>query len=402
MSARQPPPASDGIAIIGMQGRFPGAPTVDQFWANLTGGVESISRLTTEQLIQSGVPESSLTSPRYVRAKGVLDQVDQFDASFFGILPKDAAVMDPQQRLFLECAWEALERAGYNPATYDGPIGVYAGAYLDTYLLANLCSRPSALAELVQSIQVGTLQTELGNDKDYLATRVSFKLNLRGPSMTVQSACSTSLVAIAQACQSLVTYQCDMALAGGVTVTVPQAKGYDYQEDGMLSPDGHCRPFDARAQGTVFSNGLGVVVLKRLADAIADRDDVDAVIRGWALNNDGAAKLSYTAPSVDGQADVIAMAHAMAGVDARSISYVEAHGNRDAPRRSDRDCRAHASIPTDHRRHTVLRGRLIEVEYRTPGRRVRRCRVDQDGALTSSPDAAADVALHHAQSKDRF
>ncbi len=317
----------NSIAITGMATRLPGARTVEEFWANLRDGVESISQLTDDDLAASGLdPAATRGDSRYVRAKGVLDGIDLFDAAFFGILPKDAELMDPQQRVFLELCHEALERAGCDPARHPGPIGVYAGAYIDTYLLANLCAHPAFLKNLVASIQVGSLQTELGNDKDYLATRVSFKLGLRGPSMTLQTACSTSLVAIAQACQSLLTHQCDMALAGGVTITLPQRKGYFYQEDGMLSPDGHCRAFDARAAGTVFSNGAGVLVLKRLEDALADRDPIHAVIRGTAINNDGGAKFSYTAPSVEGQAEVIALAHALAGVSARDIGYVEAHG----------------------------------------------------------------------------
>jgi amino acid adenylation domain-containing protein len=234
--------------------------------------------------------------------------------------------MDPQHRVFLENCLEALENAGCDPARYKGSIGVYAGCYMDTYILANLCSDPGFLRRLVQSIQIGSLQTELGNDKDYLATRVAFKLNLRGPALTVQSACSTSLVAINHACQALQTYQCDMALGGAATITFPQKRGHYYKQGGMLSPDGHCRPFDENAQGTVFSNASAVVVLKRLEDALADHDTIYATILGHACNNDGAQKLSYTAPSVEGQAEVIALAQTIAGIDPRSIGYIEAHG----------------------------------------------------------------------------
>lgn len=317
----------DGIAIIGMSGRFPGAPDVDTFWANIKGGVESVSRFTVADLdipapdLQSDDPNS-----KFVCAKGILDDIDMFDARFFGYLPREAELMDPQHRVFLELCWEAIERAGYDAHRYPGAIGVYGGCYMDTYLMWNLCSDPRFLARFIDSIQVGSLQTELGNDKDYLATRVAFKLGLRGPAMTLQTACSTSLVAIATACQSVASYQCDMALAGGVTIVLPQKKGYFYKEGSMLSPDGHCRTFDENAAGTVFSNGAAVVLLKRVADAIADGDTIYAVIRGYATNNDGGSKVSYTAPSVDGQAEVISLALAMADVDARSIGYVEAHG----------------------------------------------------------------------------
>ncbi len=243
-----------------------------------------------------------------------------FDAPFFSIYPKEAQILDPQHRIFLECAWHALEDAGYDPETYDGSIGVFAGCYWNTYLLSALQANPGFFADLAP------LQLEIGNDKDYLTTRVSFKLNLRGPSFNLQTACSTSLVAVAQACLHLQARQCDMALAGGVHVRFPQAAGYVYQEDSICSPDGHCRTFDAKAQGTVFANGVGVVVLKRLADALADGDPIDAVIKGWAVNNDGAHKSSYTSPSPEGQATVIRRAHELAGVSADTISYVEAHG----------------------------------------------------------------------------
>jgi len=319
-------PNEEGIAVIGMSLRLPGARNPAELWNNLRQGVESITTFSDAELLKAGTPPEALADPKFVRAKGVLPDVEYFDAAFFGILPKDAELMDPQQRFFLECAWEALEQAGYDPERCPVAVGIYAGAYIDTYLLANLCTKREFLDEFITSIQVGSLQTELGNDKDYLATRVAFKLNLRGPAMTLQTACSTSLVAITQACQSLLTYQCDMALAGGVTITLPQVKGYFYKEDGMLSPDGHCRAFDAESKGTVFSNGAGVILLKRLSEAIADGDHIHAIIKGAAVNNDGGVKLSYTAPSVDGQAEVIAMAHGLAGISADTIGYVEAHG----------------------------------------------------------------------------
>src|SRR5690606_16471661 len=304
-----------------------GAPDVDAFWKNIKDGVESVTQFDPSELDIPLAPDA-IEDPnaRYICAKGILDDVDLFDARFFGYLPREAELMDPQHRMFLEICWEAMERAGHDPQRYPGAVGVYAGCYMDTYLMWNLCSDPKFLARFIESIQVGSLQTELGNDKDYLATRVAVKLGLRGPAMTLPTACSTSLVAIATACQSLASYQCDMALAGGVTIVLPQKKGYFYREGSMLSADGHCRTFDAQAAGTVFSNGAAVVLLKRVEDAIADGDRIYAVVRGFATNNDGAAKVSYTAPSVDGQADVISMALAAGDIDARTIGYVEAHG----------------------------------------------------------------------------
>ena len=317
----------DGIAIVGMSGRFPGARDVNTFWSNIKNGVESVTHFAVEDLdIPAPAMDADDPNSSFVCAKGILDDIDMFDARFFGYLPREAELMDPQHRVFLELCSETIEHAGYDSQRYPGSIGVYGGCYMDTYLMWNLCSNPRFLARLIDSIQVGSLQTELGNDKDYLATRVAFKLGLRGPAMTLQTACSTSLVAIATACQSVASYQCDMALAGGVTIVLPQKKGYFYREGSMLSPDGHCRTFDERAAGTVFSNGAAVVLLKRVADAVADGDTIYAVIRGYATNNDGGSKVSYTAPSVVGQAEVIALALAMADIDARTIGYVEAHG----------------------------------------------------------------------------
>ncbi|WP_416671488.1 type I polyketide synthase [Egbenema bharatensis] len=310
----------EGIAIVGMAGQFPGAKNLDQFWQNLQNGVESIARFTDEELLASGVPLDSLKSPNYVKAGSFLEGIDQFDADFFGFNPKEAEITDPQHRLFLECAWEALEMAGYNPEVYDGRIGAYAGAGWNGYLYKNIRLNQ----ELIES--VGLHQALIGSDKDFLTTRVSYKLNLKGPSIDVQTACSTSLVAVNLACQSLLNYQCDMALAGGISLTIPQKSGYSYQEGGILSPDGHCRAFDANAQGTVFGSGVGVVVLKRLEEAIADGDTIHAVIKGSAVNNDGSLKVGYTAPSVEGQAEVILEAIALADVSPESISYVETHG----------------------------------------------------------------------------
>lgn len=306
------------VAVVGMAGRFPGAPDLEAFWRNLREGVESISRFSDEELLAAGVEPALLADPRYVRARGTIQGAELFDAPFFGFSPREAAIIDPQQRVFLECAWEALERAGVDPETFDGRIGVYAGSTFSTYLVVNLLSHLPSPDESWRMV--------LANDKDTLATRVSYKLDLRGPSLSVGTACSTSLVAVHMARQALLDYECDMALAGGVTVRSPQATGYLYQEDGILSPDGHCRPFDAEGRGTVFSSGAGIVVLKRLSDALADGDTVHAVLKGSAINNDGAQKVGFTAPSVEGQAEVIARAMALGGVDPETVGYVETHG----------------------------------------------------------------------------
>jgi phthiocerol/phenolphthiocerol synthesis type-I polyketide synthase E len=310
---------SDAVAIIGMAGRFPGARDVDEFWNNLKNGTESISVLTDEELTAAGVPPALLSNPHYVRSKGVLRDIADFDASFFGFNPREAEIIDPQHRMFLEASWHALEDAGYDPARTEQRIGLYAGCGTTTYLF-HLYNNP----EVLQNASGMSVLTS--NDKDYLTTRTSYKLNLRGPSVNVQSACSTSLVAIAMASQSLLNYQCDMALAGGVSVRTPEITGFMYQEGGILSPDGHCRTFDAKAHGTVFSSGLGVVLLKRLSDAVADRDHIYAVIRGSAVNNDGQLKIGFTAPSVEGQVEAAAEAIAMAGINPEDISYFEAHG----------------------------------------------------------------------------
>jgi acyl transferase domain-containing protein len=304
--------------VIGMAGRFPGAPDLDAFWDNLRQGVESISRFSAEELRAAGVDPAVLDDPAYVPAGGVLEGADLFDAGLFQMTPREAELLDPQHRVFLESVWAALEDAGYDPARYPDAIGVYGGASLNHYMLYNLLPRGDFPGPGGQAL--------LASDKDFLTTRVSYKLNLRGPSLDVQTACSTSLVAVVLACQALLNYQCDLALAGGVSVREPQKSGYRYGEGGILSPDGHCRPFDAAARGTVSSNGVGVVVLKRLEDALADGDTVRAVIRGAAINNDGSAKVGYTAPSVPGQAEVVGMALAIAGVEPRDISYIEAHG----------------------------------------------------------------------------
>jgi len=308
------------IAIVGMAGRFPGARNLEEFWQNLREGVESITYFSDAELAAAGVAPAELRDPKYVKAWSVLADAEWFDAAFFGFSPREAETMDPQRRLFMECAWEALEDAGYDADKYHGSIGVYGGTSANTYLLHNLQAR----GDLLRS-EAG-LQMIINNDKDYLTTQVSYKLNLTGPSVAVQTACSTSLVAVHLACQSLLGSECDMALAGGVCVRVPQTVGYLYQEGQILSADGHCRAFDAGAQGTVWGSGCGIVVLKRLQDALADGDHVHAVIKGTAINNDGASKIGYAAPSIEGQARMIARAFAIAEIAPETVSYIEAHG----------------------------------------------------------------------------
>jgi len=315
----------DAIAIVGLAGRFPGADDADHFWANVRGGETSISRFSDTELEDSFPPEVR-NAPNFVRARPILKDVDLFDAAFFGMLPREAAMTDPQHRLLLECAWAALEDAGHDPARFPGAIGVFAGSSMSTYLLTHVLAERLDPDRFASDYQVGSYDALLGALPDTLATRIAYKLNLRGPAMTVQSACSTSLLAIAEACQSLLLFQSDMALAGGVSITFPQKRGYLHQEGGMVSPDGVCRPFDDDAGGTIFGDGAAMVVLKRLADAIDDRDHIYAVIRGSAVNNDGSDKVGFTAPSIRGQAEVIASALAAAGVEPESIGYVECHG----------------------------------------------------------------------------
>jgi acyl transferase domain-containing protein/acyl carrier protein len=319
MSNSEPQEPGKGIAIIGMAGRFPGAKTIEQFWENISNARESITFFSDEELEFSGIPAKVYTQPNYVKARSIIGGIEYFDAAFFGFSPREAELLDPQQRLFLEVAWESLETAGYSSDGSSYRIGVYAGSTLSAYMLNNLATHTAFRGS-------GTMQALLGNDKDYLSTRVSYKLNLIGPSINVNTACSSSLVAVDLACRSLFENQCDIALAGGVSISVPEKAGYFFYQGGIVSPDGHCRAFDSKAQGTVFGDGVGVVVLKRLSDAIADGDNIDAVIIGSATNNDGSLKVGYTAPSVSGQASVIRQALSIAGVNAASIKYVEAHG----------------------------------------------------------------------------
>ena len=323
MSVNSPEDLSDAIAVVGMSCNFPGASSCEQYWQNLQNGVESTTRFTREELLAAGVPESLVDDPRYVPVNGVIKDVELFDADYFGLTPKEASLTDPQHRIFLECAHQALENAGYDSNRYAGEIAVYAGTGPSSYLLQNLFKNP----DLKNS---SDFQLFVGNTQDFLSTRVGYKLNLTGPCITVGTACSTSLVAIHMACQALLDFQSDMALVGGVSLQLPQTRGYLYEEGGILSPDGSCRAFDQAAAGTVNGNGAGVVLLKRYEDAIADGDNIRAIVRGSAINNDGAAKVGFTAPSVDGQIKVIAEALQSAGLEADDIDYIETHGTATA------------------------------------------------------------------------
>ena len=311
---------SDAIAIIGMACRFPGAKDIREFWHNLSNGVESISFFSDEELEEAGVEPAVFNDPNYVKAAAMLDGFDMFDAKFFGMTPREAEIIDPQQRLFMECAWHALEDAGYPTETGNTRIGVYAGVRQSNYRLQNIESNRERLAA------INEYQIIFSNDKDYMPTRVSYKLGLTGPSLNINTACSTSLVAVQTAFQSLQNYQCDIAIAGAAAISKLRKEGYLYKEGMILSPDGHCRAFDADAQGTVLGDGVGTVVLKRLDDAIDAGDNIYAVIKGAALNNDGSQKIGYTAPSVDGQAAVIAEALAIGDIAPETVTYIESHG----------------------------------------------------------------------------
>ncbi|BAZ00088.1 amino acid adenylation domain-containing protein [Tolypothrix tenuis PCC 7101] len=311
------------IAIIGMAGRFPGAANINEFWQNLRDGVESIAQLSDEELSALGVDSSLLNNPNYIRAAAIIPKIAEFDAAFFGYSPREAQVIDPQQRIYLECAWSALEDAGYQPDSHRYTIGIYGGVAPSNYLLNNILQNDDlAEGRLVES--ASWLQAFIGNSTDFLNTRVAYKLNLTGPAINLQTGCSTSLVAIHMACQSLLRGECDMALAGGVSLQ--QKTGYVYEEGMVFSPDGHCHAFDAEAKGMVAGDGVGIVVLKPLQQAIADGDHIYATIKGSAINNDGNLKVGFTAPGVDGQATVIAAAHRDAGIEPETITYIETHG----------------------------------------------------------------------------
>lgn len=310
----------ESIAIIGMTVRMPGAPNLDAFWRNLRDGVESVSLFSEQELLESGLDLATIRHPNFVPAKAILDDIDLFDASFFGISPREAELMDPQHRLLMECAWSVLEHAGYDSETYGGRIAVFTSAGMNTYLPFHIVSHPGLVEE------VGGFQLSMYNDKDFVPTRIAYSMNLKGPGVDIGTACSSSLVSVHFACQHLITYQSDMALVGGITVHLPQKMGHLYEEGTAYSPDSHCRPFDTTRSGLIDGNGMAAVVLKRLEDALADGDHIHAVIKGTAINNDGSLKVGYSAPSIDGQAEVIVEAQTIAGVRPETISYVETHG----------------------------------------------------------------------------
>ncbi|MCU0287007.1 MAG: polyketide synthase, partial [Acidobacteria bacterium] len=307
------------IAVIGMAGKFPGAKSINELWENLKNGVESISFFTHEELLESGVDPQSLQFPDYVKAKGILDDIECFDSTFFGYTAVEAQLMDPQTRVFHECIWHALEDASYVPGNYQGKIGLYAGA--SCHLKWEVAAKLSE-----QTGMIGDFNARQLFDKDFMTTRVSYCLNLSGPSVSIYTACSTSLVAIHMASQGLLSGECKIALAGGVSISLPQKTGYLYREGMVSASDGHCKTFDAAADGTVTGEGVGVVVLKLLENALTDRDHIHGVIKSTAVNNDGKNKVGYTAPSIKGQATVIQNALRAGRVAPESIGYIEAHG----------------------------------------------------------------------------
>jgi acyl transferase domain-containing protein/acyl carrier protein len=313
--------SENDIAIVGMACRFPGANSPQEYWTLLKDGREALSALTDEQLIAEGVPKATLRNRNYVKSGMFLQNMEQFDGEFFGLSPLDSKIMDPQHRHFLECGWEAFEDAGYDPAAFDGSIGVFAGSGHNAYMPYNLLSNP----ELLNDVGFFLIR-HTGNDKDFLSTRMSYLFDLKGPSVNVQTACSTSLVAVHMAVQSLLNGESDMVLAGGVTIELPHHQGYLFKDNEILSPDGHCRPFEAGSQGTVFGSGVGIVILRRVEDAIADGDNIHAIIKSSAINNDGAGKVSYLAPSVGGQADVVNEALEIARIEPQTVGYIECHG----------------------------------------------------------------------------
>jgi phthiocerol/phenolphthiocerol synthesis type-I polyketide synthase E len=316
----------NAIAVVGMAGRFPGADSVSAFWHNLRRGEESIVTLSEEELLAAGIGEKALANHSYVRRAALLDGIEEFDAGFFGFTPQSARMMDPQHRLFLQSAWHAMEDAGYDPMQLDCRVGVYGSSSTSGYLLHNLMSNYDPNVVIGQGATFEMVNLSLQNDKDHLATRVSHQFNLRGPALSVQTACSSSLVAVHLACQSILSGECDLAMAGAASLRVPHRVGYWHEPGSMVSATGHCRPFDVRSDGTIFGSGVAVVVLKPLQAAIDDGDRIHAVIRGSAINNDGSTKMTYAAPNAAGQADVVAEAQAVAGVDPSTVSYIETHG----------------------------------------------------------------------------
>lgn len=317
----------DSIAIVGIACQFPGAKSKDEFWNNLIENKESIKFFSNEELEETEFEfEQNINNPNYVKARGALEGIEEWDAHFFNVIPAEAKTIDPQQRLWLENTWHAFEDAGINPFDYKGNIGVFTGSFFNTYVLNNLLRDPVKYEQYIRARTPELFQTFINSDPMFLATKTAYHYNLKGPAIAIQTACSTSLVAVAQACNSLLSYESDVCVSGGVTVIVPQQSGYIYDESGIKSPDGHCRPFDKNSKGTVFSNGVGTVILKRLKDAIKDNDRIYSIIRGWSVNNDGYQKIGFTAPSIDGQYKAISSAIKSADIDVKNITYVEAHG----------------------------------------------------------------------------
>ena len=386
-----------------MAGKFPGADSVSAFWDNLRRGEESIVTLSEEDLLAAGVSEKALANHAYVRRAALMSGIDEFDADFFGFTAQAARTMDPQHRLFLQCAWHALEDAGYDPADIDGSVGVYATSTTSGYLLHNLMSHLDPNAIIGEGVTFEMVNLSLHNDKDYLATRVAHQFNLRGPALSVQTACSSSLVAVHLACQSILNGESDMALAGGASLRIPHHVGYWHASGSMVSATGHCRPFDVRADGTIFSSGVGVVVLKSLQAAVDDGDRIHAVIRGSALNNDGSTKMTYAAPNAAGQADVIAEAQAIAEVDASTVSYVETHGTGTPlgdPIEIEGLRQAFDVSTADQARPVLCR--FGQVQHRSPGVGGRDGGSDQDDSLPQAPGDSGNSALHQSQPRTAF
>ena len=389
---------ANAIAVIGMAGRFPGAGSVSAFWDNLRRGEESIATLSAEALSAAGIADDVLANPAYVRRAPLLDGVDEFDADFFGFTPQAARTTDPQHRLFLQCAWQALEDAGCDPAAFDGSIGVYGSSSASGYLMYNLLSHRNLNTIIGQGANIDLISLSFQNDKDFLATRVSHQFDLRGPSIAVQTACSSSLVAVHLACQSLLNGECDIALAGGVSIRIPHNVGYWYEPGSIVSAAGHCRPFDVRADGTVFGSGLAVVVLKPLQAAIDDGDHIHAVIRGSAVNNDGAMKIGLrrTEPRRAGRRH-------RRGIRGSRRRFVDDQlcrnpRHRHAVRGPDRNRSIAKSIRGLGRETTcTVHPRFGEVEHRPPRGGVRHRRSGQDDSVPETPRDSRHASLHQPQ-----
>ena len=389
-------PTRDEVAIVGMAGRFPGAGSVDGFWENLRDGVESVRAFTPDELSAAGVDPSKSASPGYVPAGAPLDDADMFDASFFGYTRREAEVMDPQHRVFLECAWAALEDAGYDTSTYQGRIGMFGGVAPNTYR-QQVLERRRDILDLM-----GRYPLLIGSEREYAITRTAFKLGLNGPAISVGTACSTSAVALHLACQSILSGECDMAIVGGARIAVPLTAGYVYEEDGILSPDGHCRTFDAAAKGTVVGSGAAIVVIKRMSDALRDGDTIRAVVKGSAVNNDGSEKIGFTAPE-RARATVRDPGSSGDGRGRRFDRRIRRgawHG--DLHRRSHRGRGSDQGIPPTYRCRRVLPDRVRQDEHRSPGCGRRRRGGDQGDPGPAARTNSAEPEFQRTESPDRF